>query len=231
MGAYDEDLNDSKKGSLTGTVFTIIFVVLYLVLSLADSGLFDGIGEWYNGLTPRNYYTTEVKIDKGTVQEKVTEKGKYYIRISNADVKTEDSWIEVKQDFYDKHSTFISYYSSGNNEEIGLLLCKNDVYKGRFWGLFGKETPNFEKTVWQVADVYDTYDIALESNPHQIQTVSGKVYKKKSLNGKNYIVIDVEGNKIKEEVDLTTYNKYEVDGTINCKFESWGDIRQFKGIV
>ncbi|MGE5474555.1 MAG: hypothetical protein ACM3UU_10075 [Ignavibacteriales bacterium] len=227
MGKYSKEYEtNSSGGAWTEFIGGAIFFFIFIIFALADYGIFDSIGEWFYNLTPRNYYTTEIKIDEGDITQKVTENGKYYIKILNSNILDNNSWVEVKSGFYNLHDT--SYYS---NNKVGLLLCKSDVYKGRFWGIFSKETPVFEKTIWQIAEVYDSYYAAVTANPHEIKTVQGKVYKKKSLDGKNYIVIDVEGNKIKEEVDQIIFNRYEVNSPINCKFECWGDLREFKGII
>ncbi|MDF2985096.1 MAG: hypothetical protein K0R50_606 [Eubacterium sp.] len=170
---------------------------------------------------PRNYYLKDVKIMSGTIAQKEFADGKNYIKIrpenaeSSVYLNEDDSWIEVNTAFFEKHPL---------NGDIGVRLDNLDIYKKKYWGLFGSGQ-SFEKNLWSINEVYDALTDAQNANPGKNFTRQAKIEKKKiTKRGDHFFVINSDQRSMPVMVDEKVYEKYQVNDSISCEFESIGDL-------
>jgi hypothetical protein len=159
----------------------------------------------------------------------VQEDGKNYLRISpekaeNFFISEDDSWVEVNSDFYNSKQTF--------NSKIGVKFNNFDIYSKKYWGLFGDKGQTFEKTAWNIEEVYSSKDEAIKANPINKFTKQAIIEKKKiTQKGDHFFVINSDQKSMPVMVEEETYNKYNVSDSINCEMESIGELTRFIKIV
>jgi hypothetical protein len=202
----------NKKGSKRKDLITAGYVVGFILLIVI------GILSW---VTPKNYYLKEIKVAKATVAETAVEYGKYYARVINVDspgvfLSEDNSWIEVSEDF-----------CNGNRpgKEVGLLIGNYDVFKLKYFGLFGSVGQKFKGSNWAIEEVYDSFDMAVKENPVKKYNAKAVLTKKKATKtGETYFVIDADGRKVNTQVDKEIFDRYNVNDSIECEFEARGDF-------
>jgi hypothetical protein len=199
-----------KKKYNWGLIGSVVFFTVLILFSIAA------------GITPRNSYLKEIKVIQGNVLERSSENYKYYIRVnnlysdSNSVIAINDPWIEVTAEFFASH---------GANSEVGLLAGNYDIFKAKYFGLFGKKGQTYEKSEWIIDEIYNNYDAAVSANPSKKYTAMANVVKKKITgDGAAYFVLDTEGRQLSVPVSLETYGKYSAGSKVNCEFEAIGDF-------
>lgn len=197
----------------------------YYVLAIGIAVLLLIVIGIINGMAPKNYYLKEIKIVECSVIQKTQEDGKNYIRVrpeasANFSLSEENSWVEVKNDFYNKLQPY--------NSNIGVKFNNLDIYKKKFWGLAADKGQTFDKNVWNIDEVYDSKVDAEKANPVKQYTKEATIEKKKiTQKGDYFFVINSEQRKMPVMVEEDTFNKYKVNDSISCEFESIGDLIKF----
>lgn len=210
-----KSVNHSKKVK-AGTVLWILAAVFIVGLItwaiVADS-------------MPRNYYLKEVRVLEASIAERSVEEGKHYLRLSlvsssqSVYISPDDSWIEVKPEFDAKH---------GLGSQVGVLLGNYDVFKKRL----GAAGQDYERNIWGIEDVYDSFAHAQQANPVKKFTGEAVLQKKKETkDGGRYMVLEKDGRTFTLKVETALFDKYRVGEKPRCEFESIGDLVKLVRII
>jgi len=209
---------DKKKKLKNYCVMAIcIAVVLLIVIGIISANV------------SRNYYLKDIKILECSVIQSEQDYDKYYIRVTpekadNFSISEDNSWVEVNSDFYSKHMF--------SDSKIGVKFVNLDSFTKKYWGLFGDSGQTFEKNVWNIEEVYESKDEANRANPISKATSKANIQKKKiTQRGDHFFVIASDQKSMPVMVEEETYNKYNVSDSINCEFESIGELTRFIKIV
>lgn len=199
-----------EKRKTIGIIIIISIFVAFGIIGFASSK------------TERRFYLKEVSVNEATVSELGQENGKYYIRVTPSNgvpVSGDDSWLEVKQDFYSNHLV---------GHKVGILLGKGDVYKKRLFS----DGQVFEKTAYEIQDIYDSLELAKEANPQKNYTEKAKITKKKTTKlGDNFFVLTREERSFTQKVTPEMFNKYNLNDEVSCEFEAIGDLVKLIKVV
>ncbi|HEX9061189.1 MAG TPA: hypothetical protein VF941_13495 [Clostridia bacterium] len=208
----------NKKNIFSRPTTYIIIVILLLFISPIIFGVvYDN---W-----PKNYYLKDLKVCNAVIVEKNNEDGKNYIRLSvnSNDLgnypNPNDLWIEVQNTFYVSHTL---------NSTVGALISENDVYKRRFFS----SGQDFEKTYYEVQEIYDSLDAAQQANPSKKYTDKALLVKKKTTkNGDTYFNVKKDDRTFTLNVSREIYDRYNLNDEIECDFESVGDLTKLLKIA
>jgi len=114
------------------SILCIIGFVVWLLLAYGAENL--------DNMQARNQYITDAFVSEGQIIMTTTDlengPAKYYAKLKLVDpsftdavINEDQSWIEINQDFYQKHHT---------NDLIGVLVGNYDIFKEKYFGWFGK---------------------------------------------------------------------------------------------
>lgn len=208
----------NKKNIFSNPTTYIIIVIFLLFISPILFGVvYDN---W-----PRNYYLKDLKVCNAVIVEKNYEDGKNYIRLSvnsndlNGYANPDDFWIEVQDAFYISHPL---------NSTVGALISENDLYKRRFFS----SGQDFEKTYYEVQEIYDSLDAAQQANPSKEYTDKALLVKKKTTKaGDTYFNVKKDDRTFTLNVSKEIYDRYKLNDEIECDFESVGDLTKLLKIA
>lgn len=116
-------------------------------------------------------------------------------------------------------------------EHIGVLVCNYDVYKEKFFGLFGKQGQEYDSSYWGVDTAYDSLEKAQEAYPYK--NLSDKATLKNKIllsDGSPLFILDYQGREMTDQVDKSIYDKYKTGDSVTCRIEGYGDFIRVTGI-
>lgn len=210
--------NKKKKRSISHYLKIAVYVFVGLIIILGT----------ISDYIPRNYYLKDIKILQGSIIQKECDAGKYYIKVSPTSyggftISDDNSWFEVQEGFYNK---------CWRTELIGVKFANADVYNPKFWGVFGNRGQTFEENVWYIDEVYNSINDANIENPTKRSTQQAIILKKKiTKKGEYFFVINTDNKSMPVMVQKEIYNKYNVNDSLSCEFESIGDLTKFVKIT
>lgn len=195
-----------------------IAISIAIVALIVFVSVMDGFGK-------TNYYLKDARVCGAKVEEKSTNDGKYYVRVSLTEnapgqyISTDSLWVEVKNDFYSGHVF---------NDSVGVLLGNYDVFKKKLVGSGQK----FDKSTWGVEEVYDTLEVAKQENPQKTYKAKAQVAKRKvTQSGDAFLVLAAEDRTMTVKVSREMHDKAEVGKEVECEFESIGDLVKIKQVI
>lgn len=172
-----------------------------------------------NANLPNHYFIRDIKVLECFVNQKIEEDGKYYIKVSPIEgiaLSEDNSWVEVQSDFYYK----IPLYAG----KVGVEFANVDTYST---GLFSKGQ-TFEGNAWCIEEVFASIDEANKATPTKDFVQSASIQKKKiTQKGDHFFVLTLDQKSMPVMVEEEIYNKYNINDSINCEFQSIGELTKF----
>lgn len=203
-----------RRNGIIVTVLVALFVVLCILA----------------GNTPHNYYMKNLFVSEATILQCSSgdDGSDYSVQVQldnpaqNVSIDSDNTWVSVDKQFYDAHSV---------GQHIGVLVCDYDVFKERFFGIFGKQGQDYEKDMWSVDSAYDSFAAAQAEYPHQQFTDKATLESKTKLDdGESYFVLSYQGREMTNQVDDNQYSHYKVGDSVPCSFDGYGDFVRITNI-
>ena len=148
-----------------------------------------------------------------------------YLRLDvpGINANPDDMWVEVQDDFYNRHSP---------GDQVGILVGNYDVFlaTAKFSADSNRKlvSRKFEKSAWSIEEVYESLEEAKAANPAKAFSMPLVLKEKRvSKNGAYYFLCDSEGKTVKAVVTKDIFDKYQKNQTLTGEFESLGDYVRF----
>lgn len=170
----------------------------------------------------RNQYLKDAFVSEGQIALTTIDSSKYYVKVAlmksanNVSLTDDMSYVEVTPDFYNKHKT---------GDKIGVLVGNYDIFKEKYFGLFGNQGQYFEKNIWGVENVFDTKQEADQVYPNKEFTDKAQVKTKTaSKSNEFFFILSYQDREITAQVTQEQYQKYNENDYVDCDFQSIGDF-------